>query len=125
MPPGALKESELGTDAMFYLRTCIGGDVKLPQGYILASPLYLVEVDENITFEKDLEVSIAHCVVNDTDVQSLCLVTGEITPADEDNYTLIIEKIPLNHSIPGVVSFSTRHFCPMGAVIPERGNCMQ
>ena len=109
------------TEAMFYIRICLTGQVKLPDRHILASPLYLIEVDENITFVKDLQVSISHCVAQE-DQSKLRLVTAMTKDLHDGMYTLGIEKATqLKCLAPGVATFTRRHFCLTGLVVPDDG----
>ena len=77
IPPGAVPE---GQDFELRVRPCLSGPFVLPDGYQLASPIYLIT--PSFEFVKDVRLSIAHFagLDSDSDCSHMTFISSSSSP---------------------------------------------
>ena len=114
IPPGAVpKDKQLNLT----VRPCLSGPFILPEGYKLASPVYLITPAFN--FSRDGKLTITHFanVKSETDCKNMTFVSAHCTP----HYTASGPQYKFK-ALPGGVfltekreaSLSLKHFCVIG-----------
>lgn len=113
------KEKEDSVDLL--IRPCLNGPFKLPTGYKLASPIYLIEPSKKGTLQKPATVSIHHYanLVSEEDCAGMVFVSASATPrSTHSGPEYIFKKIEGSKKTfkPGsqVGQIELQHFCLMG-----------
>ena len=70
------------------VRPCFAGPFKLPDGYVSASPAYLIHIGERVTFKKDVILRIQHyaSLQTEEDCDNMVFLSASSTPEYEAGF---------------------------------------
>ena len=117
--PEQTQEGDVDRLSDFLIRPCLSGPFILPDGYVLASPVYVIEASEQGVLQKPCTVQIQHFVrvSNEEDCKNMVFVSSDAKLLSSGEYRFKMIDEPKMKFSPGshCGEIELKHFCLLAA----------